>query len=138
MTYERLTDSITWYVVFDRCHVGRWWSRFLHPKFGHVHLWREAQDKSILVNPLSHAMCIRHCDQTIEQAIENEILHGCTAILQHTVHYGSFYRPKPLELFTCITVAKRLLCINKSTTPKQLYHEMIKAGATVIKPFTIL
>jgi hypothetical protein len=135
--YERLTESVTWYIIFDECHIGRWWSKLLHPKFGHVHLWRQAGEQSILVNPLSHAMCVRHCDQTIDAAIQNEIASGCTAVLGFTVHYGSFYRPKPLEFLTCISIAKRILCINKSTTPKQLYHELIKAGAQVIKPFTI-
>lgn len=136
--YERLTDSITWYVVFDRCHTAPWWSKLLHPKFGHVYLWRDAQNGSILINPLSHALCVRHCDQSIEAAIENEIAHGCTAVLQITVHYGSFYRPKRPELLTCVTLAKRILCIKHGVTPKGLYHELIMAGATVIKPFAIL
>lgn len=137
-TMERYTDSITWYVVFDKCYARRWWSYFLHKDFGHVHLWRQAQNQSIMINLLSHAMCVRHCDQTIEQAIENELAHGCTAILSHTVHYSAFYKPRPLEPITCVSVAKRLLCISKPITPKQLYHEMIEAGATIIKPFTIL
>jgi hypothetical protein len=135
--YERLTDSITWYVVFDQCHVGRWWSKLLHPKFGHCYLWRQAADGSILINPLSHALCVRHCDQSIEDAIANEIAHNCTAVLCHTVHYGAHYKPRGIEIISCVTIAKRLLCIKKSTTPKQLYFEMLRAGAQVIKPFTI-
>jgi hypothetical protein len=136
--YERLVDVVTYYVVFDRCHVGRWWSKLLHPQFGHCYLWRQAGDGSILINPLSHALCVRHCDQSIEQAIENELLHDCTAIVAHTVHYGAFYKPKGLEILSCVSIAKRLLCLNNGRTPKQLYHETIKAGGNVIKPFTIL
>jgi hypothetical protein len=134
----RLTDSITWYIVFDKCRGRHWTSRFLHKDFQHVLLWRAAGEGSILVNPLSHACFIGHCEESVEDQLKNEALHGATAILSMTVHYGSHYKLYRPSLFTCVTIAKRILCLKSwRFTPRQLYTECIKAGAEIIKPWCI-
>lgn len=134
---ERYTDSHTYYIIFDRCFGRHWWSHFLHPKFQHVHLVRESGDKTLMINSFAHVMAVREYPCSIESFIEQELAQNPTAILQYTVHYGSHYQPAPLELLTCVSVTKRLLGIRKSKTPKGLYHELIKAGAFVIKGYTI-
>lgn len=136
--YERFNDSLTWYVCFDT-NVGRPFlsQRLLHPKFRHVYLWRQAGEGSIMVNPLAQATCIRHCDQPIEKAIENELIHGVSAILQYTVHYAAHYKPRLPMPHYCVTVASRILCVDGAMTPLGLYKRLVTAGCGIIKPFTI-
>lgn len=136
---ERYTDSQTWYVVFDRSYSGlKWFHLFLHPKFRHVHLLRDNRDFCLMVNSFAHVMAVREYPNTLEDIIQQELAQNPTAILSYTVHYHSHYKPAFIEPLTCVTVAKRILGIrSRLQTPKQLYHEMIKAGATVIKPYCI-
>lgn len=136
--YERFNDSITWYVCFDT-HLGEPFmvQRLLNRKFRHVYLWRQAGEGSILINPLAQATCIRHCDIPIEKAIENELVNGVSAIVQHTVHYASHYKPRlPMPQY-CVTQASKILCVGGAITPYGLYKKLIQAGCSVIKPFTI-
>ena len=137
---ERYTDSQTWYAIFDRSHGGRtWWKLFLHPAFQHVHLVRDNRDYSLAVNSFRHVMAVREYPNTIEDFLQQELAQNPTAILQMTVHYGSYYKECPIDILSCVSVAKRLLGIHsRLLTPKQLYHEMIRAGATVIKPYCVL
>ena len=136
---ERYADSQTWIAVFDRGYTGRkWWHCLLHPKFQHVHLLRDNRDYCLMVNSFLHVMAIREYPNTLEDILQQELAQNPTAVLQLTVHYSSHYRPAPFELLTCVSVCKRLLGIRYGRTPKQLYHEMIRAGAIVIKPFAIL
>lgn len=136
---ERYTDSQTWIAVFDRSHgVRRWWHYLLHPQFRHVHMLRDNRGQCLLVNSFLHVMAVREYPNTLEDILQQELEQNPTAILQLTVHYGSHYQPAPLELLTCVSVCKRLLGIRRGRTPKQLYHEMIRAGAIVIKPFAVL
>lgn len=135
---ERFTDSQTWLVVFDRCYglKRRWW---LHPAFQHVHLLRDNRDQCLMVNSFAHVMAIREYPNTLEDILQQELLQNPTAILQYTIHYGSHYRPGFIEPLTCVSVAKRILGIRRRLlTPKQLYHELIRAGALVIKPYQVL
>ena len=135
---ERFVESQTWVVVFDRSH-SKHWSRFLlHPKFQHVHLLRDNRDFCLMVNSFAHVMCVREYPNTLEDILQQEAAQAPTAILQMTVHYGSHYRAAPIEILTCVSVAKRLLGIRtRCITPKGLYKEMIKAGATVIIPYCV-
>lgn len=111
----------------------------MHPKFRHVHLLRDNRDHCLLVNCFQHTMAVREYPNTLEDIVAQELAQEPTAIVQLTVHYGAFYKPLPLELLTCVSIAKRLLCISTRVfTPKQLYHELVKAGATVIKPYTVI
>lgn len=135
---ERFTDSQTWFCIFDRNYGGlKWWHLFLHPKFRHVYMVRDNRDFALVVNSLAHVMAVREYPNTLEDYMQQELAQNPTAVLQLTVHYGSHYRPAPLELLTCVSVAKRLLGIRRGKTPKQLYHELIKAGALVIKPYCV-
>ena len=136
---ERYTDSQTWYCVFDKAYgLKKWWQRFLHKDFQHVHLIRDNRDYCLMVNSMQHVMAVREYPNTLEDILAQEIEQSPSAILMMTVHYGSHYKHMPLEPLTCVTVAKRLLGINARAvqTPRSLYCEMLKAGATVIKGFT--
>lgn len=138
---ERYKDSQTWYVAFDRSYGGfKWWHSFLHPKFRHVHLFRDNRDCCLVVNSFHHVMAVREYPNTLMDYMQQEIAQNPTAILQLTVHYGSHYKPNHLEPLTCVSVAKRLLGIRNRFvfTPKQLYHELLKAGAEVIKPYCVI
>lgn len=136
---ERYTDSQTWFAIFDKCHGKYWWKYLLHPQFQHVHLVRDNRDYALMVNGFAHAMAVREYPNTLEDFLKQEIEQNPTAILQLTVHYHSHYRPFPIEIHSCVSIAKRLLCIRKRIyTPKALYHEMIKAGAVIIKPYVVL
>lgn len=132
---EKYSDSMTWYVIFSPSYTKRrWW---LHPKFQHVHVVRDNDDRALMVNSFAHVMAVREYPCSIESFITQEAEQGCTAILQHTVHYGSHYRPAPIELLTCVSVTRRILGISRGKTPKALYRELLKAGALVIKGYTI-
>lgn len=137
---ERYLDSQTWIVVFDRSYASlKWWHRLLHPQFQHCHLLRDNRDYCLLVNCFQHSFAIREYPNTLEDIVSQELEQNPTAILQMTVHYGSYYKQLPFELLTCVSVAKRLLGISTRVfTPKGLYHEMIRAGAIIIKPYTII
>lgn len=136
---ERFKDSQTWYVVFDTSTSGNWWTRLLKKEFRHVLLWREIEGGCICINPLAHVFAVQYyANAKLDDMIRQELEQGCTAILSQTVHYSSFYHIQPIEPFTCVTVAKRMLGIRKRIiTPFALYREMVKMGATIIKPFTI-
>lgn len=137
---ERYADSQTWYAVFDRSYGGfKWWHCFLHPKFRHVHLFRENRGNTLVVNSFHHVMAVREYPNSLMDYMQQELAQNPTAILQLTVHYGSHYKSSPIEPITCVSVAKRLLGIRSRwvMTPKQLYHEMIKAGAVVLKAYCI-
>lgn len=134
---ERYTDSQTWLIVFDKTYglKRRWW---LHRDFQHVHLIRDNRDFCLMVNSFAHVMAVKEYPNSLVDIVQQEIAQNPTAILQYTVHYGSHYKPAPIELLTCVSVAKRILGIrNRLVTPKQLYHELLKAGAEVIKPYCI-
>lgn len=136
---ERFTDSQTWIVVFDKCHGQAWYRYFLHPKFGHVHLLREINGKCLMVNSFLHVLAVKEYPNTLCEMIQAEAERGVTAMVQFTVHYSSHYRPGYLEPITCVSVAKRILGIRRRLiTPKALYHELIRAGALVIKPYVVL
>lgn len=133
---ERYTDSQTWLIVFDRSLGNNWWSRVLHPLFGHVHLLRESRGHTLMVNSMAHIMAVREYPNSLPDIIAQEMAQNPTAILQYTVHYGAHYKPAPIELLTCVSVVKRILGIRtRCFTPKGLYHEMIKAGALILKPY---
>ena len=92
-----------------------------------------------MVNSFAHVMAIREYPNTLDDILQQELLQNPTAILQMVVHYGSHYRPGFIEPLTCVSVAKRILGIRRRLlTPKQLYHELIRAGALVIKPYSVL
>ena len=135
---ERYTDSQTWVIVFDKGYGPiRWFYRLWHKEFQHVHLLRDNRDYCLMVNPFAHCTAIREYPNTLFDIIQQELKQNPTAVLQITTHYGSFYKPAPIELLTCVSMVKRILCINSILvlTPKQLYWELIKAGAIVIKPY---
>lgn len=135
---ERYTESQTWVIVFDRCYGNHWWKFLLHPAFQHVHLVKDNRDYALMVNSFQHVMAIKEYPNTLESFLTQEIQQNPTAILQYTVHYGAHYKPGYIEPLTCVSVAKRLLGIrSRLLTPKALYHELIKAGAIIIKPYTI-
>ena len=136
---ERLTDSQTWIVVFDKAFGGiKWWHFFLHPRFRHVFLVKDNRGYCLMVNSMSQALCIKEYPNSLCDFIQQELAQNPTAILQYTVHYHSHYRPSPIEPITCVSVAKRILGIRtRLFTPKRLYHELIRAGAVVIKPYSI-
>jgi len=136
---ERYTESQTWYIVFDRCYGKAWWKWFLHPKFQHVHVARENRGNTLVVSSMAHVIAVREYANSIEDYMAQELAQNPTAVLMMTVHYGSFYKHAPIEPLTCVSVVKRLLGIDtRCLTPKKLYHECIKAGATVIKPYCIM
>jgi len=136
---QRYTDSQTWYVVFTPCLGNHWWKYLLHPKFQHVHMIRENRGDCLMVNSFAHCMAVREYPNSVFDIIQQELTQSPTAILQFTVHYGSHYRPFPMEIHSCVTVCKRLLGLrNRILTPKSLYHEMILAGAMVVKPYCVL
>lgn len=136
---ERFMESQTWIVVFDKCHGRDWWTRFLHPKFQHVHMLRDNRDYCLMVNCFSHVLAVREYPNTLEDIVKQETLQNPTAILQYTVHYSSHYKKGYIEPLTCVSLAKRLLGIrSRLITPKALYHELIKAGAIVIKPYYVV
>lgn len=137
---ERFTDNQTWIVVFDKCHGdGRWWHKLLHPKFQHVHLMRDIQEGSLIISPLIHIIAIKELTNSLLDLTNQESARDVTAILQFTVHYGAQYKPAFIEPLTCVSIAKRVLGIrSRLFTPKQLYHELIRAGALVIKPYSII
>lgn len=120
--FERFTDSLTWYVCFD--DTEQWHGRLLKPKFGHVRLFLETGGKYIMFDQMWHCFAFRVYDD----------LPACTHVLLKVVHYGEHYKRMPLEPLTCVTFAKRVLCIRNRwiQTPYQLYKELIKAGAFVI------
>lgn len=136
---ERFTDSQTWLIIFDQCHgTRRWWHWFLHPKFMHVHLVRDCFDGCITIAPLIHVFAVKEYENSLLDMIQQESARNPTAILQFTTHYGSHYKPAFIEPLTCVSVAKRILGIrSRLFTPKQLYHELIRAGALVIKPYSV-
>lgn len=136
---EKFSESQTWYVVFNKTRgAHRWWKIFLHKDFGHVYAIRESNGGSLLYNYLQHATAISNYDEPVESIIAREIDGGVTAVLALTVHYSSHYLPTPIEILTCVNATKRLLGIRKRIyTPKGLYHEMIKAGAHILKPYCI-
>ena len=136
---ERYTDSQTYYIVFDQSYSGlRWWHFFLHKKFRHVHLLRDNRDYCLMINSFAHVMAIREYPNTLMDVVQQELAQNPTAILQYTVHYGSHYKPNYIEPLTCVSVAKRILGIrSRLITPKQLYHELLRAGAIPIKPYCI-
>ena len=136
---ERLTDPQTWYVVLDRSHEGRgWWKPFLHKQFQHVILYCDMGGFIIQYNPLSHATAIMKHEISMEALLLHEVQRGVTAILSYTVYYGAIYKRAYIEPYTCVSAAKRLLGIrSRLFTPKALYHELIRAGALVIKPYCI-
>lgn len=134
---ERYTDSQTWFVIFDKCYglKRRWW---LHRDFQHVHLLRDNRDFCLMVNSFAHVMAIKEYPNTLDDIIQQELAQNPTAILQYTVHYHSHYRHGFIEPLTCVSVAKRILGIRRRLlTPKSLYFELIRAGAMIIKPYTI-
>lgn len=137
---ERLTEPQTWFIVFDRSYGGQgWWKPLLHREFQHVLLYRDMGDHVIQYNPLSHATAILVHPFSIDDVLASEIERGVTAILSYTVYYGAIYKRVPIEIHTCVSAAKRLLGIrSRLMTPKALYHELIKAGAHIIKPFAII
>ncbi len=135
---ERFTDSQTWLVVFDKGFTKHWTRFFLHPQFQHVHLLKDNRGFCMMVNSFAHVMGIREYPNTLEDIVQQELEQNPTAILQLTVHYASHYKPAPVEILTCVSVAKRLLGIRtRCITPKALYHELIKAGALVLKPYCV-
>ena len=142
---ERLTNTQIYYVVFDKCHGKEWWDWFLHPRFQHVRMYTASggghnHSGHIAINPLAHTLSIADNAISVTDMISHEIEQGCTAVLQFTVHYGACYKYAHVEPLTCVSLAKRVLCIRRRwlLTPKALYHELIKAGAVVIKPYTIV
>jgi hypothetical protein len=136
---ERFTETQNWVVVFDRSYGRAWWKVFLHPRFQHVHCLRETADgRTLMVSSMAHVMCVREYPNSLFDIVQQELGQNPTAILQYLVHYGSSYKHAPIDFLTCVSVVKRLLGITTGVnTPKQLYHELIRAGATVIKPFTV-
>lgn len=139
---ERPTETQTWFVVFDRSH-GRnaWWKPFTHKKFQHVYLFREFREFRELTmqfNPLSHLTAIMVHDVGVMDVINGEIERGVTAILSYTVYSGAVYKTAHLEPHTCVSAVKRVLGLrSRLITPKALYHELIKAGAHVVKPYCV-
>lgn len=136
---ERYTDSQTWYVIFDRSTGTRkWWSWFLHRDFQHVHVVRECGDSTLMINSFLHCMAAKEYPCDIFNFMQQELAQDPTAVLMITVHYGAHYKPMPLDLLTCVSVVKRLLCIrSRAITPMQLYRELLRAGATVVKPHCV-
>ena len=135
---ERFTDSQTFYIIFDKSYTKHWSRFFINPKFQHVHLVRDSNGQALMINSFAHVMCIREYPCSIESFIEQEAAQKPTAILQLTVHYASHYKPAPIEILTCVSICKRLLGIRtRCITPKGLYHELIKAGATVLNPYCV-
>lgn len=134
---ERFSESQTWVIVFDKCYSKHWWKHLLHPAFQHVFLMRSIGDETLIVNSLSHITAISHSTASIEDYLASA--QDCTAILMLTVHYGSHYKVAPMDILTCVSVAKRILGIRSHLiTPYALYKELIRAGATIIKPFAII
>ena len=140
LSTERYTDSQAWYVIFDRTRRGnKWWEWFLHRDFQHVHAVRELGDSTLMVNSFLHCMAIRQYPCSIFNFIQQELAQDPTAVLMYTVHYGAHYKPMPFDMISCVSVIKRLLCVrSRLITPKQLYHELVRAGATVIKPYCVV
>lgn len=135
---ERYTDTQTWYAVFDKCHGRHWWAHLLHKDFQHVHLLKDSRDNCLMINSFAHCMAIKEYPNTLVDIVQQEIAQNCTAILQMTVHYSSHYKHFPLEPLTCVSVAKRILGIrSRLVTPKALYHEMLRAGAIIVKPYCL-
>lgn len=77
-----------------------------------------------MLDPLAHAFVFTQYD-------ELPVDH---TYLVKVVHYGEHYKPMPLELLTCVTFVKRVLCIRNRfiQTPYGLYKELIRAGAITI------
>lgn len=136
---ERLTEPQTWFVVFDRSYGGLgWWKPFISKKFQHIILFRDMGGYVLQYNTLSHMTGILIHPFSIDDVLASEIERGVTAILSHTVYYGALYKRCYIEPHTCVSGAKRLLGIrSRLITPKALYHELIKAGAHVIKPYCV-
>lgn len=135
---ERFKDIQTYYVIFDKALGGvKWWHYFLNKDFRHIFLMRSLDSgNTLVINPMIHVISLKEYPNTITNMVSQESAQNATAILQYTVHYSSYYKPAPLELLTCVSVAKRVLGLqNRILTPKRLYHELIKAGAIVLKPF---
>ncbi len=135
---ERFTETQIWYIVFDVVHgVKPWWLPFVHERFQHVLLCKEALEGSVVVNPMSHVLSVRHYPNSIVNIVGQEIDAKPTAVLQYAVHYGAHYKPAPLEIITCVTTAKRILGIRNRwiVTPYQLYKELLRAGAIALKPY---
>lgn len=136
MSYERFTESQTWYVVFNPSHGRFWWSNLVNSKFQHVSMWREVEGGCIHINPLSHTIMVQFYAGSLEWFIKQELEQHCTALLSQTVHYGMLYQPSPVEIMSCVSVAKRLLGIRKRIyTPYGIYKEMLKMGAKIIQPY---
>lgn len=132
---ERFKESQIWYVAFlPRRLKFNWWHIFSHKHFGHVSLYRAAGNGVLNVDCLQHIAAARHFEMDIESAVE-QLLPGATAVMQVTVHYEAHYRSMAVEPLTCVTFAKRFLCIRNAwvQSPRALYRELLKAGAVVVK-----
>lgn len=135
---QRFEESQTWLVVFDRSYgAPEWWKFLLHRDFKHVRMYQVLDDGYIAADSLRHVMCVRSISKNDTDVIATEA--RSTAILCATVHYSGIYKKAPIEIMTCITVAKRILGIHGRWiwTPRGLYRELLKSGAKVVKPWTI-
>jgi hypothetical protein len=89
-----------------------------------------------MVSSMAHVIAIREYPNSVFDIVQQEVAQDCTAVLQYTVHYGAHYKHAPLDILQCVSVTKRILGITtRCITPKSLYHELIRAGAIVIKPY---
>lgn len=126
---ERFSDSQTWYVCFHPSTSRRWFNLFLNPAFKHILLVREVDGGVLVVNPLEHLLSAK-----IYPAKLSDCLDG--VVLSRTVHYGMIYKPSPLMPISCVTVACRVLGIQKRIlTPYGLYKELLNAGANIVNPY---
>lgn len=123
MTGSRFSGSQTWIVAFS-ADAPKWWQRFLRDGFKHVRLFKQEGGIYYMFDPLYHAFVFTDYSE----------LPSNHTYLVKVVHYSEHYKPMPIEPLTCVSFAKRVLCIRDRwiITPYQLYKELLKAGAFVI------
>lgn len=121
-------ESQTWYVCFASSTVSPWYAKLLHPMYRHVYLLSEVEGGVLYVDCMRHALAVSVRPGKIEEYLGNG------AVLCRIVHYGMLYKPAPIRMLSCVSIALMLLGINKRIfTPRGLYKELKRAGALVIR-----
>lgn len=133
------------YVVFQESSGPFWWTRFLHPGFGHCFVMYECRvaGPSLLAPPSTFLVDYTFGDLSLEivsqPVLELVGLFSCipktASVLE--VQVGDLRRQDynlGNILLTCVGVSKAVLGIKSSwiQTPRQLHRHLLNSGGTEI------
>jgi len=126
-------DIKTWYVAFGDFHPGgrHWWHLFARKGWRHVLAFGFVRGGWIVIDPLMGHTDVRVAmDQEIDRTI-GVLKAGGGRILR--VDRTKRYRWTLRGPVYCVTTVKHLLGLDGyAFTPEQLYHALLRRGATEV------